>query len=40
MPYLKNPDTRGDLYVRAKVKIPRDLTPQQRQQFKQLAGKE
>jgi len=40
MPVLKNPDTHGDLYVRAKVKIPRDLTSQQRQLFKQLAGKE
>jgi curved DNA-binding protein len=38
MPYLKNPDTHGDLYVRARVKIPRDLTSQQRQLFKQLAG--
>jgi curved DNA-binding protein len=40
MPHLKNPETHGDLYVRAKVKIPRDLTPQQRQLFKQLAGKD
>jgi curved DNA-binding protein len=40
IPYLKTPDTHGDLYVRAKVKIPRDLTSQQRQLFKQLAGRE
>ena len=38
MPRLKNPETRGDLIVHVNVKIPRDLTPRQRDLFQQLAG--
>lgn len=37
MPRLRNPDSRGDLFVRAKVKIPRNLSDQQRDLFRQLA---
>ncbi len=37
MPHLKSPDTRGDLLVRAKIKIPRDLNPKQRELFRQIA---
>jgi curved DNA-binding protein len=36
MPHLKKPDAKGDLYVRIKVNIPRNLTPQQRDLFMQL----
>ncbi len=36
MPQLKNPESRGDLYVRAKVKIPRNLTAEQRELFQKL----
>jgi curved DNA-binding protein len=36
MPRLKKPDVHGDLYVRAKIEIPRKLTPQQRELFQQL----
>jgi curved DNA-binding protein len=38
MPTIKNPDMRGDLFVRVKVKIPRNLSPEQRDLFKKLAG--
>jgi curved DNA-binding protein len=37
MPKAKNPQTRGDLFARAKVTIPRNLTPEQRQMFEKLA---
>ncbi|MCL4559439.1 MAG: DnaJ domain-containing protein [Chloroflexi bacterium] len=37
MPVLKDPQTHGDLYVRAKVQIPKQLTPQQRALFEKLA---
>jgi curved DNA-binding protein len=30
MPHLKSPNTRGDLFVRLKVEIPRYLSPKQR----------
>jgi curved DNA-binding protein len=36
MPQLKKPEARGDLYVRIKVNIPRNLTPQQRELFSKL----
>jgi curved DNA-binding protein len=36
MPHLKKPDVRGDLFVRIKVNIPRNLTPKQRELFQQL----
>jgi curved DNA-binding protein len=37
MPKLRTPTQRGDLYARIKVQIPRNLTPEQRQLFEQLA---
>ena len=37
MPHLKNPTQHGDLFARVKVKIPRELTPHQRELFQQLA---
>ncbi len=37
MPYLKNPDRHGDLFVHVKVTIPKDLTPRERQLFEELA---
>ena len=38
MPNIKNPDSRGDLFVRVKVRIPRSLTAEQRELFQKLAG--
>lgn len=37
MPLLKDPKAFGDLYVHIKVKIPRNLTPRQKELFKELA---
>lgn len=37
-PSTKNPTKRGDLYVRVKVKIPRDLSPEKRELFQKLAS--
>jgi curved DNA-binding protein len=37
MPRLKAPDTHGDLFVRAKIKMPRNLTPEQKKLFIQLS---
>ena len=37
MPHIKQPDVHGDLLVRARVKIPRNLTPKQRELFQELA---
>jgi curved DNA-binding protein len=37
MPLLKNPQSHGDLYVRAKVQIPRNLTDSQRKLFEQIS---
>ena len=37
MPHLRDPKTRGDLYARIKVQIPRNLSPEQRKLFEQLA---
>jgi curved DNA-binding protein len=37
MPHLREPNVRGDLYARIKVQIPRNLTPEQRKLFEQLA---
>jgi curved DNA-binding protein len=37
MPNLKNPQTKGDLYVRVKITIPRDLSPHQKELFQELA---
>ncbi len=36
MPKLRNPDQRGDLYAEVVVKIPTDLTPEERRLFEQL----
>jgi curved DNA-binding protein len=36
MPRLKNPQSFGDLLVRAKIKIPRNLTSHQRELFQEL----
>ncbi|MCS7176103.1 MAG: J domain-containing protein [Candidatus Kapabacteria bacterium] len=37
MPIYDNPKQRGDLYVRLEVELPRNLTPQERELFQQLA---
>jgi curved DNA-binding protein len=37
MPSLRTSGTRGDLFARIKVQIPRSLSPEQRQLFEQLA---
>ncbi len=36
MPKLKKPDERGDLYAEVVVRIPTDLTPEERKLFEQL----
>lgn len=38
MPRLRSPQSFGDLYVRAKVEIPRQLSREQRQLFERLAS--
>jgi curved DNA-binding protein len=37
MPHLKNPSSHGDLFARARVRIPRKLTEKQKQLFQELA---
>jgi DnaJ-class molecular chaperone len=37
MPTVKRPDQTGDLYTTINVQIPRDLTPEQRRPFEELA---
>ena len=37
MPNLNNPQTSGDLFVHIKVKIPRNLTPRQKELFQELS---
>ena len=37
MPKLKNPDTKGDLYVRVKVQIPRQLSARQKSLLEEAA---
>jgi curved DNA-binding protein len=37
MPNLRTPSTKGDLFARIKIQIPRSLTPEQRSLFEQLA---
>lgn len=37
MPQLRNSKTHGDLYARAKIQVPRNLTDEQRKLFEQLA---
>jgi curved DNA-binding protein len=39
MPQLRAPTTRGDLYARVKVQLPRKLTAEQRKLFEELARK-
>jgi DnaJ-class molecular chaperone len=38
MPHIKNPGQPGDLLARARITIPRHLTPEQRDLFKKLSG--
>jgi curved DNA-binding protein len=40
MPGLKNPQEKGDLYVRVKVQIPRQLTAQQKSLLEKASGRE
>jgi curved DNA-binding protein len=40
MPQIKNPDSRGNLFVAVRVKLPRNLTAEQRELFKKLASSE
>jgi curved DNA-binding protein len=37
MPNIKNPNTKGDLFARVKVKIPKNLTSDQKELFEQLS---
>jgi len=37
MPHLRNPEKRGDLFARAKVSLPRNLSEEQRALFEKLA---
>ena len=37
MPHLRNPSQHGDLYVRLKVRLPRDLNERERELFEELA---
>ncbi len=37
MPSVKNPDQKGDLYVRLKVQVPKNLTPRQRHLIEEAA---
>jgi curved DNA-binding protein len=36
MPHLKNPQSKGDLFARVKVKIPRSLSTQEKELFEEL----
>lgn len=38
MPHIKNPQQKGDLFARAKVRIPKNLSPKQQELFKELAN--
>jgi len=38
MPKLRNPKERGDLIARADIKLPKDLTDQEKELFRQLAA--
>ncbi len=37
MPHIKNPQEKGDMFARIKVRIPKNLSPKQRELFKELA---
>jgi curved DNA-binding protein len=36
LPRIKSPDSKGDLYAHIKIKIPNELTPHQKELFKEL----
>jgi curved DNA-binding protein len=38
MPHLRHPDQNGDLYAKVEVRLPTDLSPEQRELFEQLRG--
>jgi curved DNA-binding protein len=38
MPKLKHPDQHGDLYAQVEVKIPGELTDEEKSLFKELAA--
>jgi curved DNA-binding protein len=38
MPHLRQPDQHGDLYAKIEVRLPTDLSPEQRELFEQLRG--
>ena len=38
MPTLKDPDKRGDLYARAKIVVPKNISAEERELFEQLAS--
>lgn len=38
MPRLKDPNTKGDLFARAKVRLPKNLTEKQKQLFNELSA--
>jgi curved DNA-binding protein len=38
MPQMRNPQTKGDLFVRVKVRLPRDLTAEQKKLLEQARG--
>lgn len=40
MPQIKNPTKHGDQYVRVNIRIPKDLTQEQKNLFLKLAGKQ
>ncbi len=40
MPQIKNPTNHGDQYVRVNIRIPKDLTQEQKNLFLKLAGKQ
>ncbi len=38
MPELRNPQRRGDLYVKVNVRLPQNLTPREKELFRELAS--
>lgn len=39
MPKLRQPDQRGDLYAKVDIQLPRNLTPEEKELFRQLRAK-
>jgi curved DNA-binding protein len=37
MPHLKDPEKRGDLYAKVRVKVPENLSERERELFTELA---